>query len=114
MLLFAPVAAIAHHSTAFYDLVHGTIIAGVVTRLEMLNPHGTIAVDVSGEDGAVEHWSVAIDSPLVLRRLGWTKDSLKPGDKVTVTGNRAKDGSFHMRAVEVQLASGKKLMALSL
>src|SRR5262245_5506124 len=96
LMMLAPLATIAHHSTAFYDLIHGTIIAGVVTRFDMLNPHGIIAVDVSGEEGAVEHWSVAVDSPLVLRRLGWSKDTLKPGDKITITGNRAKDGTFHM------------------
>jgi DNA/RNA endonuclease YhcR with UshA esterase domain len=102
----------AHHSTAAYDLIHGTIITGVVTRVEMLNPHGIIALDVAGEDEAVEHWTVAIDNPLALRRLGWSKNTLKDGDKITVTGNRAKNGSFHLRAVEVQLPDGKKLQAL--
>jgi Family of unknown function (DUF6152) len=102
----------AHHSTAGYDLVHGTIITGVVRRFEMLNPHGIIALDVAGEDDTVEHWTVAIDNPLALRRLGWSKNTLKGGDKITVTGNRAKNGSFHLRAVEVQLPDGRKLMAL--
>jgi len=111
-VLLAPLHSIAHHSTAAYDLVHGTIIAGVVTRFEMLNPHGIVVVDVTGEDGVVEHWTIAIDSPLALRRLGWSKNTLKPGDKITVTGNRAKNGSFHMRAIEVQLPDGRKLMAL--
>jgi len=111
--LLAPVRLGAHHSTAPYDLIHGTIITGVVTRFDMLNPHGIIALDVSGEDAAVEHWTVAVDSPLALRRLGWSKDTLKAGDKITVIGNRAKDGSFDLRGIEVQLADGRKLMALS-
>jgi len=111
--LWPPYGLSAHHSTAAYDLVHGTIISGVVTRFEMLSPHGIIALDVSGEDAAVEHWTVAIDSPLVLRRLGWAKNTVKDGDKITVIGNRAKNGSFHLRAVEVQLPDGRKLMALS-
>jgi hypothetical protein len=78
----------------------------------MLSPHGTIALDVSGEDGNIEHWTAAIDSPLALRRLGWSKETLKTGDKITIIGNRAKNGSFHLRAIEVQLPNGKKLMAL--
>jgi hypothetical protein len=114
MIFLAPLAAIAHHSTAPYDLIHGTIITGVVTRFEMLNPHGSIALDVSGEDGVIEHWTAAIEGPLVLRRLGWSKDTLKSGDKITIIGNRTKNGSFHLRAIEVQLPDGRKLMALNI
>jgi hypothetical protein len=113
LMFLAPRAAIAHHSTAAYDLVHGTIIAGVVTGFHLLSPHGSIALDVSGEDGVVEHWTAAIDSPVALRRLGWSKDTLKTGDKITIVGNRAKNGSFHLRAIEVQLPDGRKLMALA-
>ena len=79
----------------------------------MLNPHGIIALDVAAEDDAVEHWTVAIDNTLALRRLGWSKNTLRDGDKITVIGNRAKNGSFHLRAIEVQLPDGRKLMALS-
>jgi hypothetical protein len=78
----------------------------------MLNPHGSIDLDVAGEDGVIEHWNAAIESPLVLRRLGWTKDTLKVGEKITIIGNRAKNGSFHLRAVEVHLPDGRKLMAI--
>jgi hypothetical protein len=112
-LAFAGRVASPHHSTAAYDLIHGTIIAGVVTKFDMLNPHGVISIDVAGEDDVVEHWTVVIDSPLALRRLGWSKETLKAGDKITIIGNRAKNGSFHLRALEVQLPNGKKLSALS-
>lgn len=110
--LFASLSAFAHHSTAPYDLIHGTIIEGTVTRFELVNPHGNISLDVPGEDGAVEHWTVAIESAVLLRRLGWSKDTLKPGDKVTITGNRAKNGSFHLRGIYVQFRDGRKWMAL--
>jgi hypothetical protein len=111
--LLIPDGLSAHHSTAAYDLIHGTIITGVVKRFEMLNPHGIIALDVAAEDDAVEHWTVAIDNTLALRRLGWSKNTLRDGDKITVIGNRAKNGSFHLRAVEVRFPDGRKLMALS-
>jgi hypothetical protein len=106
-------AALAHHSTAPYDLIHGTIIEGRVTRFAWENPHGHIYVDVSGERNAVEHWTIEIDSPGVLRRLGWTKDALKSGDRVRIAGSHAKNGSFNMKALTVKLPDGRKLSALA-
>jgi hypothetical protein len=107
------VAAAAHHSTAPYDLIHGTIIEGQVTRFAWENPHGHIYVDVSGEANAVEHWTIEIDSPGVLMRLGWTKDALKPGNRVTIAGARAKNGSLEMKALTVQFPDGRKLPAVA-
>jgi hypothetical protein len=111
LLLLAATAA-AHHSTAPYDLVHGTIIGGVVAKFEWANPHVQISLDVAGEQNEIEHWSIELESPRILGRLGWTKESIKPGDRISVTGGRAKDGSFRMRAAYVQLADGRKLAAL--
>jgi hypothetical protein len=101
----------AHHSTAGYDLIHGTIISGVVTRFQWENPHSHLLLDVTG-DGETEHWSIEMESPEILSKLGWTKDGLKQGDRVTVTGSRAKDQSFHMRAGSVQWPDGRKLATL--
>jgi DNA/RNA endonuclease YhcR with UshA esterase domain len=114
-LLFAGLAAsclFAHHSTAIYDLVHGTIIAGEVKRFEWENPHAHIYLDVNGENGDVEHWLVEMESPALLGRFGWKKDTLKPGDQITVTGGRAKDNSFRIRAAYIVLPDGRKLPAL--
>jgi len=105
------VPAQAHHSTAPYDLIHGTIISGIVTRFDWENPHAQLSLDVAG-DGETEHWSVEMESPVILRRLGWTKDSLKPGDRISVIGSRAKDQSFRMRAGYVQWPDGRKLLSL--
>jgi hypothetical protein len=91
----------AHHSTGDYDLKHPATAAGVVSSFEWSNPHAHIYLDVSGE-----RWVIEIDSPNALRRLGWSKDSLKPGDKVTCSGARAKDGSPRMRSTQVELANG--------
>ncbi len=101
----------AHHSTAPYDLVHGTIIDGTVTKFDWENPHSHIHLEVPADD-TVEPWLIEIDSPGILMRLGWTKNTLKPGDKITVTGNRAKDGSFNLRGIYVQFRDGRKLMGL--
>ena len=97
-----------------YDLVHGTIIGGVVTKFEWENPHSHIALEVTGENNEPEHWDVELESRSTLSHVGWTKYTLKTGDRVSITGGRAKDGSFRIRATTVQLADGRKLPALAL
>jgi hypothetical protein len=67
---------------------------------------------VTGEENVIEHWTIELESPGHLRRLGWTKDTVKPGDRITVTGGRAKDGSFNLRGVYVELRDGRKLLGL--
>lgn len=114
VLLLCALPVLAHHSTAMYDLVHGTIIGGVVTRFDWENPHVHIAVDVTGENNEPEHWTVELESRSMLGHLGWTKDTVKPGDRISVTGGRAKDGRFRIRAVTVQLPDGRKLPGLAL
>jgi hypothetical protein len=105
------IPALAHHSTAGYDLIHGTIISGIVTRFEWQNPHAQLFLDVATE-GETEHWSIQMESPAILSGLGWTKDSLKPGARITVVGSRAKDLSFKMRAGYFQWPDGRKLASL--
>jgi hypothetical protein len=109
-LLSVPVL-FAHHSTAEYDLKHPAKATGVVTRFEWSNPHARIYLDAADDRGAEEHWIIEIDSPNALGRMGWTKDSLKPGDKITCSGARAKDGSPRMRCTQVVLASGAVLQS---
>jgi hypothetical protein len=110
-VLLAAAPVLAHHSTASYDLIHGTLLDGVVAGFAWENPHVHILLDVTGED-SIEHWTIELESPSVLQRLGWVKDTLKPGDQVLVTGGRAKNGSFNLRAAFVQLQDGRKLLAL--
>jgi Family of unknown function (DUF6152) len=105
-------AASAHHSTAQYDLVHGTIIGGLVVKFEWANPHAQISLDVAAEQNEIEHWMVELESPRILSRLGWTKETLQPGDRISVTGGRAKDGGFLLRAASVRLPDGRQLLAL--
>ena len=112
-LLLCALPVFAHHSTAMYDLVHGTIIGGVVTRFDWENPHTHILLDVTGENNEIEHWTVELESRSILGHVGWAKDTVKPGDRISVTGGRAKDGSFHIRATTVQLPAGRKLSGLA-
>lgn len=109
-LLLLP-ALFAHHSTAEYDLTRPASATGVVTRFDWANPHSHIYLDVSGADGTIEHWVIEIDGPRGLERLGWSKDSVKPGDKITCSGARAKDGSPRMRCTEVKFANGRVLQS---
>ncbi len=75
------------------------------------NPHAHILLDVTGED-AIEHWTIELESPNILRHLGWDKDTLKAGDRIVVTGGRAKNGALNLRALLVQAPDGRKLQAL--
>jgi hypothetical protein len=109
-LLIVP-ALLAHHSTADYDLKQPASAAGVVTRFEWSNPHAHIYLDVGAPDGTTEHWVIEAASPNSLERVGWSKDSLKPGDKVLCSGARAKDGSPRMRCTRVELADGTVLQS---
>jgi hypothetical protein len=110
-VLLAAAPLFAHHSIASYDLVHGTILDGVVAGFAWENPHAHILLDVTAED-TIEHWTIELESPNLLRHLGWDKDTLTAGDRILVTGGRAKNGSFNLRAVLVRTPDGRKLPAL--
>jgi hypothetical protein len=109
LLVLLVFPASAHHSTAEYDLTRSASVTGIVTSFEWANPHCHIYLDSTIADGMVEHWTIDVDSPNMLSRTGWTKDSLKPGDRVTCSGARAKDGSPRMRCTLVALDDGKLL-----
>lgn len=106
LVFLIPGPLFAHHSTAEFDLKHPATATGAVTRYEWSNPHAHIYIDQAAPDGRMEHWLIEIDSPNALQRLGWSRDTLKPGDRISCSGARAKDGSPHMRCAEVKLADG--------
>ena len=99
----------AHHGTANYDTTKLTTVTGTVTDFQFVNPHTLIFFDVKNDKGDVEHWQAEATSPNHLIRNGWTRDMLKPGDQVTVSGNRAKNGSFVLRFGKMVLANGQEV-----
>jgi hypothetical protein len=106
--------ALAHHSfAAEYDQKQPVSFAGIVTKLDWMNPHVYFYVDATDKDGNVAHWACEAGNPNALARRGWKKDSLKQGDRVTVQGYRAKDGTFTMNARSIVLADGSKVFAAS-
>ncbi|MFM2126304.1 MAG: hypothetical protein RL328_2755 [Acidobacteriota bacterium] len=102
----------AHHSfAAEYDANQPLVIKGAVNRVDWVNPHSWVYVDVTGADGKVVTWKCETAPPNGLFRRGWTKSSLKKGEIVSVDGFRAKDGSATMNARSVTLPDGRKMFA---
>jgi hypothetical protein len=111
--LLAPLVPLAaHHSfAAEYDADKPITLKGVVTKVEWTNPHARFYVDVKDAAGKVTNWNLELASPNVLKRQGWSRDSLKEGDQITVEGSMARDGSKMANARAVTMADGKRVFA---
>jgi hypothetical protein len=101
--------AFAHHSFAvFFDETRDVTISGTVKSFRFTNPHGVIVLDVAQpQGGANREWRVETNAPVVLMRRGWARDSLKPGERVTVQGWPSRDGKPYMRLRAARDGSGK-------
>jgi hypothetical protein len=110
LLLSAPAAA--HHSfSAVYDSNKPIDLAGVVTKVDWMNPHIYYYIDVKGADGKVTNYAIEGGTPNQLFRRGWRRDSLKVGDSIKVSGFLAKDGSNHVNGRQTTLADGRRLFS---
>lgn len=111
LCLGAGVAPImAHHSAAAeYDVNKSVSIQGTITKVEWLNPHIRFYVDVKGADGKVVNWEIESGGPGAFVRAGFTRNSLKIGDPITVKGYPAKDGENLVDATDITLADGRKM-----
>lgn len=104
------VPSYAHHSfAAEYDANAKVEFDGVVTKVEWTNPHAHYYVAVTGADGKVTNWNMELASPNMLNRNGWTRKTLFEGQKIHVTGSRAKDGTNTAATSTIRLPEGKVL-----
>jgi hypothetical protein len=112
-VLFVPGPLLAHHGEANYDTEKVTTVKGTVTSFLFINPHVQIFLDVRNDKGEIEKWSGEARSPTMLVRVGgWDKGTLKPGDVITASGFRAKNGSNILRLKKIVLADGREMSEL--
>jgi len=110
MLALAAAPAWAHHAfAAEFDAKRPVHLLGVVTKVELINPHAWIHVDVTGEDGKVISWMVEAGSPNTLLRRGFTKNTVAPGTQVEIDGYQSKDLSNRANGKDITLPNGQKL-----
>jgi hypothetical protein len=102
--------ALAHHAfAAEYDVNKPVKVSGTVSKVEWTNPHSRVYVDVKDDKGTVTNWNFEIGSPNHLFRAGWTRNTVKEGDQVTMEGYSAKDGSHMAQTRSVTLSDGRKV-----
>lgn len=110
VLLVASVPALAHHSfAAEFDSDAPVELKGTVTRMEWVNPHAWIHIDVVNDDGEVESWMVEGGSPNIMLRRGFTRDSLLPGTEIEVKGYQALNGLNRANGSQITFADGTHL-----
>jgi hypothetical protein len=106
LLVTGPV--LAHHGRSNYDVTSAATVKGTVTEFEWVNPHALIHLDVSGENG-IEKWIAETNSPNTLSRQGWSKNTVKTGDEITLVGHRVKGGGNYINFSKITFADGRVL-----
>jgi hypothetical protein len=99
----------AHHGLAQFDTTHTVRMQGTVRDFQWINPHAYIHADLTDENGKVANWKLELGSLAMLSRFEWSPKTVKRGDRVTVQGFRAKDGSPFMSLGEIELPNGQLL-----
>jgi Family of unknown function (DUF6152) len=109
-MALSAIPAWAHHAfAAEFDAKKPLHFEGTITKVELINPHAWIHVDVKNADGTVTNWMVEAGSPNVLLRRGFTKQSVAEGTVVVIDGYQSKDGSNRMNGRDITLPGGQKL-----
>ena len=108
-VLMAAAPLVAHHGTAAYDTTTSVTVSGTVTEFRFVNPHVLVYWDVKDEAGNIQRWSGERSGPnSMARNAGWNRNTLKPGDQVTITGRQSKNGT-HTMAISKILLNGKDI-----
>lgn len=110
-LLIVSVPLFAHHANAVFDVGKRITVKGIVTEWFWANPHCFLRLDATDENGRVVHWVVETQAPPNMIPFGWSKQSFKPGDEVTVTLEPVKNGQPLGRVLQAVLPNGKTLTA---
>jgi len=108
-VLLVPSLVLAHHGQAAYDVTQSVTIKGNVTNFKFTNPHCIVSLDVKDDKGQKQEWQGELTSPNHLVRAGWTAQTFKPGEEVTLTGFRAKTGANSMWITKVVLGNGEEM-----
>jgi hypothetical protein len=104
--VFSSIPMVAHHGASNYDTTLVTI-EGTVADFQFVNPHVQIVIDAKDSNGKMEKWVCEATSPNLLFRRGWTKTTLKPGERIAASGYRAKNGATLLRLMKI-VANGKE------
>jgi hypothetical protein len=100
---------LGHHGNSDYDLTKQVSLHATVTEFLFVNPHSLLNFTVKDDQGKLEEWQGELQSPSMLSRKGhWTRDTVKPGDQITVVGNPVKNGSNNMLVRKIVLADGQE------
>jgi Family of unknown function (DUF6152) len=113
-VFFAAQPALAHHSFEMFDMSKVTSITGTIKEFQWTNPHTFTFIDIPNDKGGVETWAIEGMSPNFLGRRGWTKRTLNPGDKVTITIAPLKDGLKGGTFLRCTLPDGKEMVMFDL